>query len=68
MNEMNMMHACFVRSHKLRNKINSNDIYGGIQHSLIYMELIVLNDSLVSVPIENPFQPNHSMKHALYKI
>jgi hypothetical protein len=41
----------------LGTKVNSNDIYGGIQHSLIYTELIVLLDNVVNVPTENHFIP-----------
>ena len=52
-----MMYAHSVRPHKLR-KINPNDIRGGIYSSL---DIIVTKRAtcfVVSVPVENSFQPN----------
>jgi len=49
-----------LRSHKIRTKVNTNR-YMRWHTTFSHNVTSVLSGNVVSIPVENSFQPNHSM-------
>ena len=60
---MYMMHARTYDLTNLETKVNTNRYM--LWHTMFSHNVTsVLGENMVSVPVENSFQPNHSMNHA----